>query len=185
MKPLYGLLLALCIPLTGCASPYPRAYLTKEIAAYTGDGTMVDTSLRFLWARIKGFEIQFPTFTLEKPFSATYTLSTLPELDEHRCRIYLHIIGTPLKSPVGTWHIVTSDETGKILIDVTTRTDSMNWSERINSRPQDTNGYYLTADQLDFEARPTSTYTITATFTPLNAMHGATGALRISSGGNI
>lgn len=184
MKAIYGLLLTLCISLSGCSSPQPRAYMTKEIAAYTGDGTMVETSLRFLWAKIKGFEIQFSTFPLEQPFSATYNLTHLPDLDK-RCRIYLHVIGIPFESPVGTWHIVASDEKGRKLIDVTTRTDSMRWSERINSRPQGTNGYYLTADDLYVESLSAATYTITITFTPLTTGHGARGTLRIACGGTI
>jgi hypothetical protein len=158
--------------------------MTKEIAAYTGDGIMVDTSLRFLWAKIKGYEIQFPTFTLEQPFSATYTLTHVPDI-ERKCLIYLHVIGAPFESPVGTLHIVASDEVGRTLIDVTMRTDSMRWSERINSRPQGTNGCYLTADSLYIETLSAATYTITATFTPLTTVHNATGALRIACGGQI
>jgi len=57
---------------------YP--YLKKEVAKYSGDGTIKDISLRFFVMPVPGYSITFPSFDLSQPLERTYTLSNLPDL---------------------------------------------------------------------------------------------------------
>jgi len=58
-----------------------HSFLKKEISRYNGDGIIKDISFRFTVFPVKGYSITFTLFELGQPFSNTYTLSNLPDLD--------------------------------------------------------------------------------------------------------
>ncbi len=139
---------------------------------------MKDISLRFLWYKIRGYQISFPSFPLNSPTSEEYTLANLPTLPY--CGLYLGINGPKEKTNVGHWNLTLLGTAGDSLREVSLNTDQMIWAS--GSR-DDFNLYDL--DKSFFDPQDKQAYTVRIKFTPSSSNTVGTGALFIRCGGQI
>jgi hypothetical protein len=178
MKIQLSMTVALCAMLCSCAADARRPYLKREIAEYRGDGEIRDISFRFLWYKIKGYEIIFPPFSLNQPITAEYAIENLPALPH--CGIYFSVNGPDYNRSIGHWRMVILDDSGVAIKEVSTDTDKLTWT----NYPSGAYSLY-DVDNSFFDPKANQRYRIRIEFSMSSPNTVGTGALFIKCGGSI
>ena len=164
-----------------CCDGLKVASFKNEIARYDGEGEIHDISFRYLLCKIKGYEIEFPDFPLDKPISLSYNLSNLPILEESPY-IFFNVTAVKEKQDIGKITITVTGAEGNILTQLTdANAKDLIWSSE--SGNQYFHLYHL--DKSTFTPKRSEKYILKFKLVPNIKLNSGVGSVYIRCGGHI
>ena len=164
-----------------CCDGLKVASFKNEIDRYDGEGKIYDISFRHLLWKIKGYEIEFSNFPLDKPISLSYNLSNLPILEESPY-IFFNVTDVKEKQDIGKITITVTDAEGNILTQLT----EVNAKDLIWSSESGNLYFHLYhLDKSTFTPQRSEKYTLKFKFIPNIQQSSGVGSVYIRCGGHV
>lgn len=188
----------------------PLLKVREQVRLYDGDGQIRNRSYLYLFTPIASYEVSFEPFALDRPYSASYRLSGLPEL-RAKPLVYLNTIGIVKPADLGRIRVSISDGSGNVVQSLASEhTSELIWSQPSTAEiiaeipdydyaansssstvslpqdPIDGERYALyDPEQSQFEPLTTESYTLTIDYEPAATAQAGTGIISIRSAGKF